>query len=126
MYKLMILSIFLSFSVSGYAIPSSGAESSEVSTNPGLLVAKKKKGKKKTRKKIITQEGRSKKRKAGRGGSTNIDFDSASIDGQRRIPAGDALTSSKQDHAFDLIKPRERWHPEMKQSTTNLETGKGR
>ncbi|RYZ53294.1 MAG: hypothetical protein EOP07_18085 [Proteobacteria bacterium] len=72
------------------------------------------------RKKIITQEGRAK------GSSkTNIDFDAAAIDGERRIPAGVAIGGAKQDNQYDLINLRLIWHPEMVKSTSNLETGKG-
>ena len=71
------------------------------------------------RKKILTQEARTKSNK------TDIDFDAAAIDGERRIPAGVAIGSAKQDHEFDLINLRLRWHPEMIKSTSNLETGKG-
>ena len=72
------------------------------------------------RKKIITQEGRAKS-----SSKTNIDFDAASIDGERRIPAGVAIGGAKQDNEYDLINLRLRWHPEMVKSTSNLETGKG-
>ena len=72
------------------------------------------------RKKIITQEGRAK------GSSkTNIDFDAAAIDGERRIPAGVAIGGAKQDNEYDLINLRLHWQPEMVKSTSNLETGKG-
>ena len=71
------------------------------------------------RKKIIMQEGRAK------GASkTNIDFDAAAIDGERRVPAGVAIGGAKQDNEYDLINLRLRWHPEMIKSTSNLETGK--
>jgi hypothetical protein len=75
----------------------------------------------KGRKKILTGEARTK----GAGSKTNIDFDAASIDGERRIPAGVAIGGAKQDHEYDLINLRLRWHPEMIKSTSNLETGKG-
>jgi len=71
------------------------------------------------RKKILTQEGRTK------GSKTDIDFDAAAIDGERRIPAGVAIGGAKQGHEYDLINLRLRWHPEMIKSTSNLETGKG-
>ncbi len=77
--------------------------------------------KEKGRKKILTGEARSK----GASTKTNIDFDAASIDGERRIPAGVAIGGAKQDHEHDLITLRLRWHPEMIKSTSNLETGKG-
>ncbi len=71
------------------------------------------------RKKILTQEARTKTSK------TDIDFDAAAIDGERRIPAGVAIGGAKQEHEYDLINLRLRWHPEMIKSTSNLETGKG-
>lgn len=66
-------------------------------------------------------EARSKK-----GQRTKIDFDEASIDGMRRAPAGVAITKTREDHDYDLINLRLRWHPEMVQSTSTLETGRGR
>jgi hypothetical protein len=71
------------------------------------------------RRKILTQEARTK------GSKTDIDFDAAAIDGERRIPAGIAIGGAKQEHEYDLINLRLRWHPEMIKSTSNLETGKG-
>lgn len=72
------------------------------------------------RKKVLTQEGRAK------GSSkTNIDFDAAAIDGERRIPAGVAIGGAKQDNEYDLINLRLHWRPEMMKATSNLETGKG-
>ncbi len=71
------------------------------------------------RRKILTQEARTK------GNKTDIDFDAAAIDGERRIPAGIAIGGAKQEHEYDLINLRLRWHPEMIKSTSNLETGKG-
>jgi hypothetical protein len=71
------------------------------------------------RRKILTQEARTKANK------TDIDFDAAAIDGERRIPAGIAIGGAKQEHEYDLINLRLRWHPEMIKSTSNLETGKG-
>ncbi|MFW7378838.1 MAG: hypothetical protein ACOH5I_08530 [Oligoflexus sp.] len=57
---------------------------------------------------------------------TNIDFEAASIDGERRAPVGVAIGSNKPDHGYDLINLRLRWHPEMIKSTSNLETGRGK
>ncbi len=59
-------------------------------------------------------------------GKTAIDFDEASIEGRRRLPMGVAVTKTTPDHAYDLINLRLRWHPEMIQSTSNLETGQGK
>jgi hypothetical protein len=69
------------------------------------------------RRKILTQEARTKANKT--------DIDAAAIDGERRIPAGIAIGGAKQEHEYDLINLRLRWHPEMIKSTSNLETGKG-
>ena len=126
MFKHLILGISFCFSAQLYSMPVKNAEPSIKAERPGVLYAKKRRSKK-SRKKIITQEARSRKRKSrGGGGSTNIDFSEASIDGARRTPAGVAISTSKQDHDFDLIKLRTRWHDQMKHSTTNLETGRGR
>lgn len=83
--------------------------------------AQKGKGASKGRQRYLQGEARSKK-----GNRTKIDFDEASIDGMRRTPAGVAITKTREDHDYDLINLRLRWHPEMVQSTANLETGKGR
>ena len=55
---------------------------------------------------------------------TSIDFDAASIDGERRAPSGIAVGGSRTNQSFNLINLRQRWHPEMIKSTSNLETGK--
>jgi hypothetical protein len=73
-----------------------------------------------SRKKYLTGEARTK------GASTEIDFDAAAIEGERRTPTGIAIGSNKADHQYDLINLRLRWHPEMIKSTTHLETGRGR
>lgn len=89
------------------------------SKSPQLLkIAKKKKKGRKLRKKYLTGERRVK------GGSTKIDFGDTSIDGRRRTPAGVAISKSKEDHAYDLIKLRFSWHPEMKASTSNIKSGR--
>lgn len=72
------------------------------------------------RKKILSSEARTKG-----SNKTNIDFDAAAIDGERRLPAGVNVGGAKQDNGYDLINLRLRWHPEMIKSTSNLETGKG-
>lgn len=89
---------------------------------PEALEAQAAKGKKAEsggRKKFLSSEARTK------GTKTNIDFESESIDGERRAPAGVAIGGAKQEHEYDLINLRLRWHPEMIKSTSNLETGKG-
>ncbi len=92
-------------------------QADEVKVDSGLLIAQ---AKRRSRKKILTGEARTSASK------TEIDFEAASIDGERRAPVGVAIGSNKQDHGYDLINLRLRWHPEMVKSTSNLETGKGR
>ena len=92
-------------------MPSNSVEENVKVEKPGILYAKKKKSRK-SRKKILSQEGVRENESGGGGGSTNIDFSEASIDGARRTPAGVALSTSKQNHDFDLIKLRTRWHDE--------------
>ena len=76
------------------------------------------------RRKILTGEASYKNTR--RGQKTNIDFDEASIDGARKTPTGVAISKNRPDQEFDLINLRLSWHPEMKESTTRLETGKGK
>jgi len=73
------------------------------------------------RQKIISTEARSTKNNR-----TKIDFDEAAIDGERKTPVGIAIQKNRPSHDYDLINLRLRWHPEMVESTANLETGKGR
>jgi len=54
----------------------------------------------------------------------NIDFDAVDITGERKTPFGSIVNQNKSDKDFDLIKIRLRWHPEMIQSTSSLETGR--
>ena len=113
----------ISLTATGYAAPKLGERETIRSSEATdlILLAKKDKKKKKLRKRILSTEARSKK-----GQRTKIDFDEASIDGRRRDPAGVAITKNRPDHEYDLINLRLRWHPEMIQSTANLETGRGR
>lgn len=85
---------------------------------------------------LLAQKGRrSKPKRAGRkrfltgeartsGASTSIDFDAAAIEGERKAPVGVAVGGNRPDQAYDLIKLRRRWHPEMIKSTTVLESGR--
>lgn len=127
LFKAALISLgFLLAPLTSWAA-SSGIEETEIdsldhknNSNPLLAQKKRKKRSSKGRQKHLTSEARNRK------GKTNIDFDEASIDGRRRLPAGVAISKTKEDHAYDLIKLRLRWHPEMIQSTSNLETGQGR
>lgn len=91
---------------------SSGGESSRSS-------AKGAGGKVKGREKTITREAASK-----RGDRTKIDFEETDIDGQRKLPLGTILNNTKSDKNYDFVKIRLRWHPEMVQSASSLDTGR--
>jgi hypothetical protein len=54
-----------------------------------------------------------------------IDFDDADISGERSAPLGTVVDRVKNRNEYDLIKLRLRWHPEMVQSTSSFETGRG-
>ena len=115
-YYVLIYLLGISGTSLVYGAPT--AAESKVEEQKPVLIAKRKQ---KVRKKYLTGEGRSKKSQ-----STNIDFEEASIDGRRRAPSGVSISSSQAKHGYDLINLRLRWHPEMIQSTSALETGEGR
>ncbi len=89
-------------------------------TTSGLALAKAKKSESrpKGRELNINREAKYTKDKK------NIDFDAASLYGQRKLPMGSMISQSKSDKSFDLIKIREHWNPEMVQSTSSLELGR--
>lgn len=124
--KIVLVLAFFCFSITGASFGAVGPEQrddflTKKSQPDYILVAKKKKRKKrKLRQRHLTGEARAKKNK------TNIDFDAAAIDGERRLPMGTAINTNRPKHGHDLINLRLRWHPEMIQSTSNLETGRGR
>ena len=76
------------------------------------------------RRKILTGEASYKNGR--RGQKTAINFDEAQIDAARKTPTGVAISKNRPDQEFDLINLRLSWHPEMKESTTRLETGMGK
>ena len=117
LFRFSVLIVSLFFSNPLFALGTSGqaTEMRIIKEMPGKLLAKNKRGE---RKKIIQGEARAKATQ------TSIDFDAASIDGERRAPVGVQVGGSKNDQGYDLINLRLRWHPEMIKSTSNLETGK--
>ena len=52
-----------------------------------------------------------------------IDFDSVDIGGERKSPMGTLINQNKSDKNYDFVKVRLRWHPEMVQSASSLDTG---
>lgn len=54
---------------------------------------------------------------------TKVDFDAADIGGQRKTPMGTLINQNKADKNYDFVKIRLRWHPEMVQSASSLDSG---
>ena len=86
------------------------------------LIAKgndKKQSKKPVKKeKFINREAKVEQR------STKINFEDTDIAGERKGSLGSMISETQADKEVDLIKIRYNWHPEMKDSTSSLETGK--
>ncbi len=78
----------------------------------------------KGREKFITREGKSSAGgKGSKGDSTKVNFDEVDIGGQRKTPLGTLVTNNKNSRDYDFIKLRQRWHPEMIESASSLESG---
>lgn len=75
----------------------------------------------KGREKFITREGKSSK--GAKGDKTTVNFDEVDIGGQRKTPLGTLVTNNKNSKDYDFIKLRQRWHPEMVESASSLESG---
>ena len=86
-----------------------------------LAEAKTSRSGKGVREKHIVREGRTKK-----GDQRNIDFDAVDISGERKTPLGTMVNNNKLDKNYDFVKIRLRWHPEMVQSASSLESGGSR
>ena len=50
----------------------------------------------------------------------SYDFDSMSIDGQRRVPLGNLINQKQANKDYEFVKIRLRWRQEMIQSASNL------
>ena len=99
---------------------------SESESKPILLAQKKKKkaatgNKKGVRERIMSREASGKFKKDA--DARNIDFDAVDIGGQRKTPMGSLVSQSKADKEYDFVKIRLRWHAEMFQSASSLESG---
>lgn len=82
----------------------------------GKKAAASKKG---VREKHITRETTMKSKD-----QSKVDFDSVDIGGERKTPMGTLINQNKADKNYDFVKVRLRWHPEMVQSASSLDTGK--
>lgn len=99
---------------------------SKNANKPILLAQKKKKKaaastKKGVRERILTREASGKFKKGA--DTRNIDFDAVDIGGQRKTPMGSLVSQSKADKEYDFVKIRLRWHAEMFQSASSLDSG---
>lgn len=57
---------------------------------------------------------------------SKIDFEAADIGGERKTPMGTLINQNKADKNYDFVKIRLRWHPEMVQSASALDSGAAR
>jgi hypothetical protein len=57
---------------------------------------------------------------------SKVDFDAADIGGERKTPMGTLINQNKADKNYDFVKIRLRWHPEMVQSASALDSGSGK
>lgn len=89
------------------------------STSTPILLAQSGDDKKKVRKRRLSTEGKFKRS----GDKTTIDFDSVDIVGSRRTPLGSMINQSRANKDYDFVKVRLRWHPEMINSASSLDTG---
>lgn len=83
---------------------------------------KKSKAPEKRREKNIIVE---KKIKYKKGDKTEYDFDAIDIGGDLKTPMGSLVDSLNSNKDYDFVKIRLKWTPEMLQSASSLETGKG-
>jgi len=93
--------------------PPSGLE------QPLLLAQGKNQARKKVRKRRLSAEGKFTRS----GDKTTIDFDSVDIVGSRRTPLGSMINQNRASKEYDFVKVRLRWHPEMINSASSLDTG---
>ena len=81
---------------------------------PTELEAKKKKRRRAPGKGNLVMEAEIKKDKK------SYDFDSMSVDGQRRVPLGNLINQKQANKEYEFVKIRLRWRQEMIQSASNL------
>ncbi len=80
---------------------------------PTELVAKKKRRVAPGRDNLVMEAEIRKDRKS-------YDFDSMTIDGQRRVPLGNLINQKQANKEYEFVKIRLRWRKEMIQSASNL------
>ena len=93
-----------------------GALLSLLTAHPALAGGKSAKG---TKAKHLTGEATIKSKD-----QSKIDFEAADIGGERKSPLGTMINQNKADKNYDFVKIRLRWHPEMVQSASALDSGK--
>lgn len=80
---------------------------------PGSAAGKKRKMRAPGKKNLTLEEKMTKDRKS-------YDFDSISVDGQRRVPLGNLINQKEAGKEYEFVKIRLRWQQEMIQSASNL------
>ena len=100
-------------------VPVSSDDSGRNENTKMILLAQADGDKKKVRKRRLSTEGKFKRS----GDKTTIDFDSVDIVGSRRTPLGSMINQSRANKDYDFVKVRLRWHPEMINSASSLDTG---
>ena len=100
-------------------VPNSSDDSNRNENTKMILLAQADGDKKKVRKRRLSTEGKFKRS----GDKTTIDFDSVDIVGSRRTPLGSMINQSRANKDYDFVKVRLRWHPEMINSASSLDTG---
>jgi len=73
-----------------------------------------------TRERVISREARAKA-----GSKTKIDFDDTEIGGAAKTPFGSMLSNTKSNKNYDMVPIRTDWRPEMLQSASSLDAGRG-
>jgi len=124
LFKITLISLLLGNSQ--IAVNATELNSQSQSSDKQVLLAKAAK-KKKTKRTRKVKEKHIVREKTYKGSDKkNLDFDAIDISGERKTPFGSIVNQNKASKDFDLIKIRLRWHPEMIQSTSSLETGRSR
>ena len=100
-----------------YNLPSNDDSDLQTKFNLAQKSSSKKSNKIPIKKKIISGQGKIRTS----GDRTMIDFDEATISGERKTPIGSIINQKESNKKYDFIKIRRRWHPEMKSSTRNLD-----
>ena len=118
MRKIFQWCLVVIFSVAGGASVEAFAQSNAKRSAQVKKKQQKTKGASQNKRRIHTDEKRFKT------DQKNINFDDTALIGDRNRPSGSMISERKSNRSYNLIKLRLRWHPEMVQSTSSLESGR--